>query len=84
MPRVSSPKRGEVSRVKKIGKRSAQENKGGRVAEESRERRGMEKRGGMPKRPGTLFRGRLRCCCRTTIAQKLDKDFFTVFISSFQ
>jgi len=57
---VSSPKRGEVSEVRKIRRRSVQENRGRRVAEESRRRRGTEKRGGMPKRPGvrTSLRGK--------------------------
>jgi len=34
-PQASSLKRGEVSRVKKIGRRSVQESRGERVAEKS-------------------------------------------------
>jgi len=49
-PQASSPKRGKVSGAEKIGKRSIQESRG---------RRGMEKRDRMPERPGTLSRGRL-------------------------
>jgi len=84
MPRASSPKRGKVSRAEKIRRKSTQESGGGRVVEESGGRRGMEKRGGMLKRPSTLSRDRSRHCCGTTTVQKLDKDFFAAFISSFR
>jgi len=82
-PRASSPKRGKVSRAEKIGRRSAQESREGRVVEESRGRRGTEKRGGMPARPGTLSRDGLHCRYETTTVQKLDKNLFATFISTF-
>jgi len=43
---VLSPKRGKVSKVKKIGRRSMKKSIGGR---------GMEKRERMPERSGSLY-----------------------------
>jgi len=58
MPRVPSPKRSKISRVEKIGRRNTQESRGERVIEESRRGKGMEKRGEIPERSGSLSRGR--------------------------
>ena len=82
MPRAPSPKRGKVSGVEKIGRRSMQERRRERVVEESGGERDTEKRGEMPKRSGSLSRDRLHCYCGTTTAQKLDQDFLAPIESS--
>jgi len=74
---VSSLKRGENCEAEKVGGRSTQ--KTGRERE-----RCMAERRGMLKGSGSLSRGKLHCCYRTTMVQKLDKEFLASFISSFQ
>ena len=80
---MESKKRGEGGREKATGGRTEKASGGGRSAEESRRGRDIEKRGRMPERSGTSIRGRSRRCRGTTMAQKLDEDFFA-FESSFR
>ena len=81
--RAESKKRGEGGREKETGGGTEKTSGRGRRAEESRRERDTEKRRRMPERSGTLIRGGLRRRYGTTMAQKLDKDFFA-FESSFR
>jgi len=74
MSRAPSPQRGKSGGAKKIG---------GRGAKKTRRGGDKEKRGRTPERSGTSIRGGSRRCHGTTMAQKLDEDFFA-FESSFQ
>jgi len=71
---MSSPKRGKNCRAEKIG---------GRSAEKTERERGIAERREMPEGSSSLSRGRPHRRHRTTMVQKLGKDFLATFISSF-
>jgi len=72
MTRASSSKRGENSRVEKIGRKGTKK----------REGRVMVERRRAPERSGSSPRGRLCCHCGVATSEKLDEDFFAAFNSS--